>query len=131
MIGHNLRAHMEALKKKMADKAANLEFEEAARIRDEIKKLEAAELAVADDPFARQRDVDDAKNAAVREGKRGPAPKPTYVRGSAKPTEPEEPRAPYVRNIDPDRKGRDDPFAKAAKRAPNAKIRGRPPRRPR
>lgn len=111
MIGHNLRQHLEAMKKKMADKAANLEFEEAARIRDEIKKLEAAELAVADDPFTRQRDIDDAKAAAV---------KPSYARGKSVPAI-EEPREPYVRNIDPDRHGRDDPFAKAVKKPGTAK----------
>jgi excinuclease ABC subunit B len=37
----------------MRDAAADLEFEEAARLRDEIKRLEAIELAVADDPLAR------------------------------------------------------------------------------
>ncbi len=110
LIGHNLRAHLDALKKKMAEKAANLEFEAAARIRDEIKKLEAAELAVADDPFARQSDVDEAKSAAV---------KPNY-RKQAK-AEPVAPREPYVRNIDPDRHGRDDPFAKPAKKSGPAK----------
>ena len=34
----------------MRDAAANLEFEEAARIRDEIKRLNEAALAYADDP---------------------------------------------------------------------------------
>ena len=38
----------------MRDAAADLEFEEAARLRDEIKRLEAIELAVSDDPLARQ-----------------------------------------------------------------------------
>ena len=37
----------------MREAAANLEFEEAARLRDEIKRLQATELAVADDPLAR------------------------------------------------------------------------------
>ena len=37
----------------MRDAAADLEFEEAARLRDEIKRLEQLELAVADDPLAR------------------------------------------------------------------------------
>ena len=37
--------------------AADLEFEEAARLRDEIKRLQAVELAVADDPLARQEAV--------------------------------------------------------------------------
>ena len=38
----------------MRDAAADLEFEEAARLRDEIKRLEQLELAVADDPLARE-----------------------------------------------------------------------------
>jgi excinuclease ABC subunit B len=33
--------------------AANLDFEEAARLRDEIKRLRATELAVIDDPTAK------------------------------------------------------------------------------
>ena len=38
----------------MREAAADLEFEKAARLRDEIKRLSATELAIADDPFARQ-----------------------------------------------------------------------------
>ena len=38
----------------MKEAAGNLEFEEAARLRDEIKRLQAVELAVGDDPLARQ-----------------------------------------------------------------------------
>ncbi|HXZ68252.1 MAG TPA: helicase-related protein, partial [Alphaproteobacteria bacterium] len=56
-IGHNIRAHIEHLEKKMREAAADLEFETAARIRDEIKRLQATELAVADDPFARSEDI--------------------------------------------------------------------------
>jgi excinuclease ABC subunit B len=57
LVGANLQAHLEALKAKMLKAAENLEFEEAARLRDEIRRLEAVELAVADDPLARQEAV--------------------------------------------------------------------------
>jgi excinuclease ABC subunit B len=50
----------------MREAAGNLEFEEAARIRDEIKRLQATELAIADDPFARQSAVEDAVDTAMR-----------------------------------------------------------------
>jgi excinuclease ABC subunit B len=46
MIGHNLEAHIEELEKKMRTAAEDLEFEEAARIRDEIKKLQDRELGI-------------------------------------------------------------------------------------
>ncbi|RYY28548.1 MAG: excinuclease ABC subunit UvrB [Sphingomonadales bacterium] len=46
MVGHNLRAYIESLEKKMRDAAANLEFEEAGRLRDEIRSLEAEELGL-------------------------------------------------------------------------------------
>jgi excinuclease ABC subunit B len=66
MVGANLAAHLDALRKSMLKAAENLEFEEAARIRDEIKRLEAVELAVADDPLARQSAIDAEVDAAVK-----------------------------------------------------------------
>ena len=43
----------------MKTAAGDLEFETAARLRDEIKRLRETELAIADDPLARQSDVED------------------------------------------------------------------------
>ncbi len=54
LVGANLAAHLDAMRTQMRKAAENLEFEEAARLRDEVKRLEAVELAVADDPLARQ-----------------------------------------------------------------------------
>ncbi|MBY3533553.1 excinuclease ABC subunit UvrB [Rhizobium laguerreae] len=54
LVGNNLQTHLNALEKSMRDAAADLDFEKAARLRDEIKRLKAAELAVMDDPMARE-----------------------------------------------------------------------------
>ncbi|MCJ9427669.1 excinuclease ABC subunit UvrB [Kordiimonas marina] len=48
LVGSNLKTHLESLDKKMREAAENLEFEEAARIRDEIRHLEAGELGIPD-----------------------------------------------------------------------------------
>ncbi len=56
-IGGNLKKHLKALNKKMKDSASNLEFEEAAKIRDEIRKLESTELEITLNPKIRQYDV--------------------------------------------------------------------------
>ncbi len=64
-VGQNLAAHLDAMRLQMRKAAENLEFEEAARLRDEVKRLEAVELAVADDPLARQSVIEEAVDEAV------------------------------------------------------------------
>ncbi len=56
-IGGNLKKHLKGLNKKMKEAASNLEFEEAAKIRDEIRKLESTELEITLNPKIRQYDV--------------------------------------------------------------------------
>jgi excinuclease ABC subunit B len=75
--GSNLKVVLEGLKSDMRKAAENLEFEEAARLRDEVKRLEAVDLAVSDDPMARQQAVEaaseqrSARSTAGRAGQRG------------------------------------------------------------
>ena len=46
MVGKDIRATIANIEEKMQTAAANLEFEEAARCRDEIRRLEASELEI-------------------------------------------------------------------------------------
>ncbi len=69
-VGHNLRGHIADLDKQMRDAASDLDFETAARLRDEIKRLTIVELKIADDPFIRQGDVETAVADSKSQGAR-------------------------------------------------------------
>ena len=45
-IGDNFSAHIGDLENRMRDAAADLEFEEAARLRDEVQRLQAMDLGL-------------------------------------------------------------------------------------
>lgn len=62
MVGKNLQTHLKELRKQMLDAADNLDFEQAAKIRDEVKRLEENELMVLEDPLARQFNYNKGEN---------------------------------------------------------------------
>ena len=84
LVGANLQAHLDGLREQMRKAAENLEFEEAARLRDEVKRLETVELAVADDPLARQAAVEAAVETSQKAAGRSTAGRPGQRGGNVK-----------------------------------------------
>ncbi len=76
LAGANLQAVLDGLRTDMRKAAENLEFEEAARLRDEVKRLETVDLVVSDDPLARQYAVEKAVTDAQKMSGRSTAGRP-------------------------------------------------------
>jgi len=82
--GANLQAVLDGLRTDMRKAAENLEFEEAARLRDEVKRLETVDLVVSDDPLARQQAVEKAVGEATKMSGRSTGGRPGQRGGKSR-----------------------------------------------
>ena len=85
LAGGNLKTVLDGLRVDMRKAAENLEFEEAARLRDEVKRLETVALTISDDPLARQFEVEKAVEDAKMAGGRSTAGRGGMRGGKSRP----------------------------------------------
>ena len=117
----------------MKEAAADLEFEEAARLRDEVKRLRETELAVANDPLAEQAAIENLAGSYAGQRKYGAAANQPKSKAASRPRKPQpgemgpgSERTVPLRDVAKPAKTVDVPGAEVKKRRGRPRKTGRP-----